>query len=151
MRKYLIAAAFAVSAVAASAPASAQVDPQRYGWGYSNPDWRFSGGYLQQRLDRVRNRIERLDQRDRLSEREARYLRQEVRELRYRLNRQAWNGLGRGERRNLELRIDRLEQRVFREARDANGRRGGYGDRRWDGNYDRDGYWSRDGRWIERN
>jgi hypothetical protein len=140
MRKYLIAAAVAASAMIATAPAAAQYYPQGQGYGRYNPDGRYGGGHLMERLDRIHHQINRLDRRDVLSERESRYLRHEANDLRHRVARRSWNGLNHRERWNLQQRIDRLERRVFREARDHNNRPGGG----WnDGRIDRDG----DGRW----
>jgi hypothetical protein len=123
MRKLMISIATAVSALAVAAPASAQFYPQPRGYGYGY------GGYgqvraLQARLDHIQRQIERLDRRDILSEREARRLREDARELERRIYHAGRNGLSPYERQNLEYRIQRLEQKLVRDANDG---RGGWG------------------------
>ena len=77
---------------------------------------------LQVRIDAVQRQIVRLDQRRVLSNREARDLRNEALQIEQRLNRASRSGLSRQERANIDQRIDRLEQRVRREANDRNRR-----------------------------
>nr|WP_294170406.1 hypothetical protein [uncultured Sphingomonas sp.] len=171
MRKYLIAAVVATSALTAAAPAAAQYypAPQPYGYGYPQPNYgygqprqpnygygqpNYGYGYQQPygyghnqqglvrsymaRVDQLLYRIDRLDGRDRISEREARALRNEALNLRQRIARSGYNGLNGRERQNIEYRLAYLQDRVRHERRDRDGRvdRG-----------DRDG---RDGRWIDR-
>ena len=136
MRKFIISAALAASALAAAAPAAAQWYPSQppgYGYGYH-------GNYgqvrrLQARIDQLQRQIDQLDRRDILSEREARRLRDESRGLEWRLRRAARYGLDGREAYNIERGIARLEYRIQREARDGNNWRGGYYGR---GGYDRD-------------
>ena len=141
MRKFVIAAALAASALTAAAPAAAQYYPQQpqgYGYGYNN-------GYgqvrrLQARIDQIQRQINQLDRRNILSEREARRLREDSRGLEYRLRRAAGYGLNDRERYDIERGIQRLEYSVQREARDGNGwrnDRGGWSDRDRDGRNDR--------------
>ena len=136
MRKFLISAALAVSTVAVAAPAAAQwAPPQAYG---------YNDGYgqvrrLQVRIDQLQRQIARLDSRDILSEREAARLRNDSRQVEYRLRSAARYGLNGRERYEIERRIARLEHRIQREAGDRNRYRG-YGG----GQYDRDGYRDRD-------
>ena len=129
MRKFLIAAATAVSALAVAAPASAQYYPQPRGnaYGYNNYGHVRS---LQARVNQLQRRIERLDGRDRISEREARNLRDDARDLERRLFRSSRNGLSPREVANIEQRIQRIEFRLMRDARD--GRNNRWGDNRWD-------------------
>ena len=134
MRKFLIAAATAASALAVAAPASAQYYPQPqrgYGYGYNN-----YGGVrsLQARLDQIQRQIERLDRRNVISNKEARRLREDARELERRIYRAGRNGLNPMERQNLEYRIQRLEQKLMRDANDGHGWNRGY-DGRWDRRY----------------
>jgi hypothetical protein len=132
MRKFLIATLASVSALVVAAPAAAQYYPapqpygygQGYGYGYNNNQ--HAVGYLVQRVDRVRNHIDRLDSRDRISEREARSLRNEAQSLRNRVLRSGYNGLSGREHQNLNVRLARLEQRVRYEARDGDNRRDGW-------------------------
>lgn len=120
MRQYLIPIAVAASVVAFAAPASAQYSQpnQRSQYGQNNGQVRS----LQVRIDAIQRQIERLDQRRVLSNREARQLRWEARDIEQRLHRAAQSGLNRWERSNIDQRIDRLEQRVRREANDRNRR-----------------------------
>lgn len=152
MRKILLTAAAAASALAVAAPASAQWGPvapvpygQAYGYHNNYNNWGHIRS-LQVRIDRLQRRIARLDNRDRISEREARRLREASRELEYRLRIASRNGLHPTEARHIEFRLARLEQRLMRDAWD--GRRwgqsqygGGYYDRDRDGLDDR---WERD-------
>ena len=78
---------------------------------------------LQARVNQLQRRIERLDGRDRISEREARNLREDARDLERRLFRSSRNGLSPREFANIEQRIQRLEYRLMRDANDGNDRR----------------------------
>lgn len=139
MRKVLISVAVAASALAIAAPASAQYYPAPQGpvngngYGYNNNHASIRN--LQVRIDRLQDRIARLDSRDRISEREARRLREESRDVEKRLHRAARYGLNPQEYASVNYRIQRLEQRIYRDANDGN---------RWGGNNqwsdrDRDG------------
>ena len=146
MRTMLISLATAASALAFAAPAAAQYyppvpQPYGYGYGYHHNYGQFRS--LQVRINNLQRRIARLDSRDRITEREARRLRDDARDLERRLAFAARNGLHPAEARNIELRLARLEHRLHRDARDGN--RWGYRDGRWD--HDRDG---RDDRWERR-
>ena len=139
MRKILLTVAAAASALAVAAPASAQwgpVAPVPYGnaYGYNNYNWGHVRS-LQARIDNLQRRIHRLDNRDRISEREARRLREDARQLEWRLRTASRNGLHPVEAQRLEYRLVRLEQRLMRDAWD--GRR--WGQSQWgNGYYDRD-------------
>jgi hypothetical protein len=149
MRTLTITHAAAASALAFAAPASAQYwpapAPQGYGYGYQDAYGQVRS--LQVRIDRIQRQIERLDRRNVLSDREARRLFQDSRELERRLFIASRNGLHPQERYQLERRLARLEQRLWRDARDGRANRFGdyQGDRRY-GSYgvvgvdrDRDG------------
>lgn len=143
MRKVLISLAAAASALAVATPASAQYfpAPQGYGYGYQNNYGQVRR--LQARIDQIQRQINRLDRRNILSEREARRLRNDSRRLELQLRFAARNGLHPQERFEIERRLARLEQRLFRDARDGNR----WGHNAYQGNYydrDRDG---RDDRW----
>lgn len=148
MRKFLISAALMASTVAVAAPAAAQWAPQPYGYGYGQP-YGNAYGYnnygqvrrLQVRIDQIQRQINRLDSRDILSEREARRLRNESRSIEYRLRSASRYGLNGAERYDIERRIARLEQHVYREARDGNNWRN---DRYGRGGYGNYGYYDRD-------
>lgn len=139
MRKVLISLAAAASALAVATPASAQYlpVPQGNAYGYQNNYGQVRR--LQARIDQIQRQINQLDRRNILSDREARRLRNESREIERRLRITSRNGLHPQERYDIERRIARLEQRLFRDARDGN--RWGNNDGRY-GAYDRD----RDGR-----
>jgi hypothetical protein len=179
MRALIISAATAVAALAAAAPAAAQYYPQpqvvpygynqQYGYnpqyGYGQPGYAQPQGYGygynyrdQQglirsylvRADQLRHRIERLDNRDRINEREAFRLRAAAVDLQNRTRAFARDGLSSGERRDLEFRLARLEQAIRMEAND--GRRGhGYGNGNgWGHDRDRDGVNDRYAGFIDR-
>lgn len=136
MRKVLISAALAASTLAVAAPAAAQwapPAPNGYAYGYNNYG---QARRLQVRVDQLQREIRRLDHRNILSNREARRLMDESRGIEYRLRQSAYNGLNYREARDIEYRVARLENRIFREARDGN-RYGNYGNGYRD--YDRDG------------
>lgn len=142
MRKFLIAAAVATSAIAAAAPAAAQYYPQGYGYNNNHASAR---SYIV-RADQLRDRIERLDSRDRISEREARRLRREAAELQQRTRYFARNGLSWRERQELDQRFARLQQVIRYERRDGNDRR--YGNNGWT-DYDGDGVWDHNDRFVD--
>ena len=137
MRKFVIAATLAASALTVAAPAAAQNYPQGNAYGYNN------SGYgqvrrLQVRIDQLQRQIVQLDRRNILSEREASRLRAESRTLEQRLRYASRNGLNGRERYDIERGIQRLEYRIQREARDDN--RNG----RWGNNDNRDHWGDRD-------
>jgi hypothetical protein len=129
MRKVLISTAAAVSALAFAAPAAAQYypapPPQPYGYnGYNG--YGYNNGYgqvrnLQVRIDRLQQRIARFDARDRISEKEARRLRNESRDIEQRLRRASRYGLNPQEYSSIDYRIRRLESRIYRDSRDGHG------------------------------
>jgi TolA-binding protein len=141
MRKVLISVAAAASALALAAPASAQYYPAPQGpvngYGYNNNHG--SVRSLQVRIDRLQQRIARFDSRDRISEREARRLREESRDIEKRLHRSSRNGLNPQEYASVNYRIQRLEQRIYRDANDGNrwGNNDQWRDRDRDGRNDR--------------
>lgn len=146
MRKFFIATAVATSAFAA-APAAAQYypAPQPVPYGYGQPGYgynyqaqdRLIRSYIA-RADQLRNRVERLDSRDRVSEREAARLRREATQLQQRVRAYAQNGLNGRERQDLDYRFAQLQQAIRSERFDGNDRRYGYGERReWTDEYGR--------------
>lgn len=154
MRKILISAAVAATALTA-APASAQwapPPPPAYGSPYGAPygnAYGYQHNYgqvraLQVRIDNLQRQIRRLDQRDIISNREAARLMDDSRDLERRLVRAARYGLSFQERQAVEIRLARLEQRLWRDARDGKnwndrryGERDGWRDRDHDGRHDR--------------
>ena len=137
MRTLLISFAAAASALAVATPAAAQYAPQPRGYAYGHQGNWGQARALQVRIDNIQRQIQRLDRRNILSDREARRLLQDSRELERRLRFVRQNGLHPNERHDIERRLARLEQRLFRDARDGN--RWGHNQH---GSYDRD----RDGR-----
>lgn len=136
MRKFLISAAVAATALTSAVPAAAQWAPQQpYGnaYGYNNNNYGQVRA-LQVRIDQVQRQIRSLDQRNVLSNREAARLMDDSRDLERRLQRSARNGLSGSEHNAVVTRIANLEQRLWRDARDGNR----YGDRRYS-DRDRDG------------
>ncbi|MCL6739912.1 hypothetical protein LZ518_02010 [Sphingomonas sp. RB56-2] len=133
MRKYIISAALAASALTAAAPAAAQWYPQGNAYGYQN-NWG-QVRRLDARIDQLQRQINQLDRREILSEREAARLRGESRNLEQRLRYASRNGLNQREMYSVERGIRNLEFRIQREARDGNGwRNGNY----YNAGYDRD-------------
>ncbi len=149
MRKFLISAALLASTIAVAAPAAAQWArqvPQGYAYGYNNQvDPRLARNYSV-RINRLHQQIHRLGQRNQLSRSEFLRLNRDIDVLKNRLSRASYRGLSRQEAYVIERGLARLEQNIYREARDRNGYRDhhsqgqyGYGNRNA---YDRD----RDGR-----
>lgn len=146
MRKVVISLAAAASALVLAAPASAQWAPAypQAGYGYNTPAYGYGYGYggnvraLQYRVDALQRQIRVMDDRNVISRREARRLRDESRSLERHLRRAASYGLNPYEARDVEIRIARLEQHIQREAWDRDGR--------WGRNRDRD----RDHDWRDR-
>jgi hypothetical protein len=134
MRITLISLAAAASALAVATPASAQYFPVPQGnaYGYNNYG---QARRLDARIDAIQRQINQLDRRNILSDREADRLRRDSREIERRLHFAARNGLHPQERYDIERRIARLEQRLFRDARDGH---------RWDGRDSRYGVYDRD-------
>ena len=120
MRKVLITLAIASATVVAT-PAAAQ---RGYGYGHQG------GNQIQREINQLENRIDRSFQNGRISRREALSLRREANGLQRDYFRFARNGLDRGEYRNLQVRLDRLQDRLRYERRDRDGR-GDRDGRRW--------------------
>ncbi|WP_205480944.1 hypothetical protein [Sphingomonas arenae] len=148
MRKFFIAAAVATSAIAAASPAAAQYYP---GQGYGYRLDQSSRNYIV-KTDQLRSRIEQLDRRNRISEREARWLRSHAADLQQRARSYAQSrGLNSRERHDLDNRIAWLRSQIRDDVRDGNNgwRDGQYRNRDRDGRWDRRDGWSdrdRDGR-----
>lgn len=160
MKKFLIAAA-GLSAIAAAAPAAAQYHngyqqvpygygQQQYGYGqqygYNNYDQQGLVRSYLIRADQLRRHVERLDQRNRISNSEARRLRAAAIDLQNRTRSYASNGLNSRERYDLDRRFAQLQRAARLERMDGNNR-WGQGGRDWDRDGVRDG---RDG-WIDVN
>lgn len=158
MKKIIILAA-ALSAVGLAAPAVAQ---DRYGgnaYGYAN-----GHGGIQARTDQLRQRLQFGVQRGTISRQEAVYLRDGVRQLTRLERHYSRDGLSRYERRDLQGRIQQLQQQIHLAERNRDDRYGrddrdgrdwrdhredrddrNDGDRRWD----RDDRYEGDRRWDD--
>ena len=138
MRKFMISAAI-VAATVAAVPASAQ-DYGRPGYGRNDDrgdryddrgdrgDWNRNGvnrhavNNLLRQIDQVDRRIQFSAQRRILSPREAYSLRRESNQIRGQLGIRARGGLSGREFAMLQVRVNRLEQRLRYERRDRDGR-----------------------------
>jgi predicted RNase H-like nuclease (RuvC/YqgF family) len=110
MRKLLISAAI-VTAVAATAPASAQYrdydrDDRRYGQSYQH------GRDIPQQLGQLSERIERSRERRLISRDEARRLRVQLDRIDERFRAYRRDGISRWEHQDLQQRIQQLRQRI---------------------------------------
>jgi opacity protein-like surface antigen len=144
MRTFLISAATVIAAMAAASPAAAQYYPtqnnpygqqqgyaqqgygQPQGYGYGN-QYQGQQGLVRSymvRADQLRQRVDRMDGRDRINERMAARLRGAAIDLQNRTRSYARDGLNSSERRDLDNRLAMLEQGL-RQARE--GRGNGYG------------------------
>jgi len=138
--KTLIAALVAGSALGVAIPAQAQYYPQQHRdddrrWDrdddrrWDNDDdrrWDRHNGQanaIRQQIEQLRFRIDRIDARDRISEREADGLRRAVRNLREQFRAYNSNGLSQREAMILRDRIQRIRARLQFERRDHDGRR----------------------------
>jgi hypothetical protein len=123
MRKFLISAAL-VSTVLTAVPAMAQNYGRpgtAQGWIRGTPDRPAVDNLLRQ-LAQIDRRIQRSLQRRMISPREAISLRREANDIRARLNVRSHNGLTGREFARLQVRVNRLEQRVAIERRDRDRR-----------------------------
>ena len=128
MRKFLVSVAL-VSTALTAAPALAQ-DYGRQGYDHRDDnrgdhrgDWNRGPGRpavnnLLRQLDQVDLRIQRSLQRRAISPREAVSLRREANDIRVRVNVRGRNGLSGREFAQLQVRVNRLEQRLRIERRD---------------------------------
>ena len=112
-----------------------------YGRNYSNQQGLVRSYLI--RADQLRRRIEMLDQRNRISNSEARRLRAAAIDLQNRARSYGQNGLSTRERYDLDQRLARLQQVTRYEARDGR-------DNRYGRDRDRDGVNDRRDGWIDR-
>jgi hypothetical protein len=110
MRNLLISAAI-VSAAALAAPATAQYQDGRYGYSY--------GQNINRQLHDIRQRIDRAEDRDRISRREARRLFRQADHVEQRFHNYRRGGLSRWESQDLQNRIYALRQQLRWERRDG--------------------------------
>ncbi len=133
MRKLLISVIAAASTMGIAAPASAQwappvyrYQPYNYNSGFNFHNYARS---MQARVQRIRGDIRTMDARRILSNREARSLDNQARNIERRIYQVSRNGIQPYEARNIENQIRNLEVRVSREATDWNNRAGHRGRR----------------------
>jgi opacity protein-like surface antigen len=128
MMKKIALATLAAATLAGAAGAAAAQQP--YGYGYENHNGYAYGhrwedmGNINRRQAEIDRRIEWGIRNGSLTGREAWELRAESRDLARLEARYRYNGMSGWERADLDRRLDRLENRVYRQAHDD--------DRRWD-------------------
>ena len=118
MRKFLLISAAAVSAIAATAPASAQYrggyDPRpAYGHGYSN------GSDIVAQLRQIDQRIAQAFQRGRITRNEARRLSNESNRIENRFRDYRRGGLSQREHHDLQQRIQHLRGELREDRQDG--------------------------------
>ncbi len=136
LTKIITPALIAIAAVGTAGVASAQGYPgydggydRGYDRGYENRDDRYDRGTpgraqaIRSQLNQLEQRINRSDNRDRISEREAYGLRREVRAIAGQFRSFNRNGLDNREFRTLQIRIDRVKVRLQVERHDRDDRR----------------------------
>ena len=131
MRKLLVSVAIATATLAA-VPAAAQYRDS--GWNQrdnrDNDGWHQRGpsrpavNNLLRRLDQVETRIHRSARRGVISQREAFRLNRNANQIRGQLQYSSRDGLSGREFADLQVRVNRLEQRLGFERQDRDGRRG---------------------------
>ena len=153
MRKLILSAVLAATALGAVAPAAAQYrDPRRdQGYGYNNP---YAAQNYAARIENLHRRIHMLDERGAFSRQESYRLNREVDQLQALYSRYRYDGISPRERYDLDRRIAWLRDQVREDRFDGRyddrrhpGDRRYPGDRRWeDDRRDRDSRWERDER-----
>ncbi|MFM5929349.1 MAG: hypothetical protein ACKOPQ_00390 [Novosphingobium sp.] len=104
-------ALIAAMALGAAVPAQAQHNQSRYGYG------------IEREISQLEYAVNRTDNRDRISEREAAGLRRDIAQLRYTYRAYARDGLSQREGRILQDRIQHLRHRLQNERHDRDHRR----------------------------
>ena len=124
MRRIVLSLAAAGAAFVAASPAIAQYypAPQPGPYGYHGYDRFGSIRVFQTRIDNIERQINRLDRRDAIRGRSADRLRDEAVHVENRLRDKARGGLSPREANDIEIRIQRLEQRVQFALNDRYGR-----------------------------
>ena len=114
--------ALAIAAAGLSVPAAAQPwqGNSQHGAHYGKAQ----AAHIWQEIAELDRKIDRADNRDTISEREANGLHRQVADLKRDFRRFSTNGLDRAEARQLAQRTERIEQRLRNERRDRDGRRG---------------------------
>lgn len=117
LNKIAAPALLAALALGAASPAMAQ---NRH---YNDHRTPVRADQIRAQINWLQTRIDRRDNRDRISEREARALRNDVRNLQATFRAYNRNGLDRREMATLNGRIDNIRTRLHIESRDWNNRR----------------------------
>ena len=136
LNKALVAALVAGSALGVAIPAQAQYYPQQQqqhdGWRGDRDDNRYDHNdrydngqarAIAAQIQQLEQRVNRVDSRDRISEREAATLRRAVANLRQEFRSYSRNGLTQREAQILRERIQRIRARLQYERHDNDGRR----------------------------
>lgn len=133
MRKFLVSAAI-LGTLASAAPAAAQYGQRGYDHdrGYGNGYGQGQG--LAQQLDALQQRVDRLYQRRLISDREARRLSRQIDQTDRLFDQYRRNGLSRGERYDIQNRIQNLRGQIREERQEGRYDRR---DDRYDDRYDR--------------
>ncbi|MXO75866.1 hypothetical protein GRI40_11630 [Altererythrobacter aerius] len=131
--KIILSALVGSASLAAAVPAQAQYYQQRDRYDDRNDyrgdryddryDRRGQANAIRAQIDQLAQRVDRIDRRDRISEREAAALRRDVRNLRQQYYSYSRNGLSEREFHVLQNRIHQVRQRLNHERRDRDGRR----------------------------
>lgn len=135
--KLIVSALIGSAALGAAIPAQAQSYPDRNRYddrrdyddrrGYDDRyDSRYNRGQVQaiaRQIEQLEQRVQRVDARERISEREAAGLRRAVYNLRQQYRDYARNGLTQREAQVLRSRIQQVHERLHDERRDRDGRR----------------------------
>lgn len=125
LSRIIAPALIATAALSAAMPAQAAPSQTHYHAGQYDGRHDASGrtNAIRQQITQLERRIERNDNRDRISEREATRLRRDIRDLRQQFRTYSRNGLTQSEFRTLERRIDQIRARLHMERNDRDGRR----------------------------
>ncbi|WP_310533507.1 hypothetical protein [Novosphingobium sp.] len=120
-------ALIAAMAFGAAVPAQAQNYGQHnqgrdYGYNHNNNGYN-NGQGIEREITQLERQVNRGDNRDRISEREAAGLRRDVAQLRWTYRSYARNGLSSSEVRTLQNRIQNIRHRLQNERNDRDGRR----------------------------
>jgi predicted RNase H-like nuclease (RuvC/YqgF family) len=122
LTKIITPALIAIATLGSAGAATAQ-PYNNHNQNYGNHQTPGRANAIRAQIDDLQRRIERNDNRDRVSEREAAGLRREIRDIRDQFRVFSRDGLNNREFRTLEVRIDRLKARLRVERNDRDGRR----------------------------
>lgn len=126
LTKIIVPALAAIATIGTAGAASAQPFPNRDRDAGYHDNFRGTPARaeaIRSQIAQLEQRVNRLDNRDRISEREASGLRREVRDIRDQFRAFNRNGLDNREFRTLENRIERVKARIQLERHDRDGRR----------------------------